>query len=148
MALLGWGQVSQRLAVLARRLVLAGLAVGLAACSTSVSPSPSPGWPPVGVWNETSVAVTLVVNGSDTAVIQAGALVWPVAAGFPARPWKLQVHSPSGRTLVTLDVAAGPVVTGQYGDADLSCGRLWVWTSGPPPGGGPADMAPGTAPCD
>jgi hypothetical protein len=130
-------------------MVLGALALGIAACTTSVSPAPSPTSPPVRVYNQTSVAMTLVVNGSAIAVIPAESLADPVASPLPARPWAIRLQSPSGRPLVTLDVPAGDITVGLYGQPNnLACGFIFLAVAGPLPVSEPAFTAlPGQLPC-
>jgi hypothetical protein len=131
--------------MIARRLVVVVAGLAIAGCATSATPSPSVGWPPLGVDNETSVALAVVVNGGQLAVIPPHTLQSPVTATFPPRPWSIEVRSPSGRPLLTLDYADSTVA--KVARADLSCGRVDLWVGGGPPGGGPAFM-PGPSPCD
>jgi len=133
-----------------RRMLLAVLGLGLAACATTVSPVASPTSPPVRVYNQTSVALTLVVNGSAIAVIPAESLADPVASPLPARPWTIQLQSPSGRPLVTLDVPSGDITAGLYGEPNvLACGNIFLAVAGQLPISEPAFTSlPGQLPCD
>jgi len=131
-------------------LNVVGLTWALAACTTAVAPSATPTWPPVRVSNQTSVPVTLVVNGATITVIPAGGVVDPVLSPLPDRPWAMQLQSPSGRPLVTLDVPAGNITVGLNGGPGiLACGFIYLAVAGPLPNGGPAFTAlPGATPCD
>lgn len=104
--------------------------------STAASaPSPSgTQQPPLSISNGTSIPVTLLVNGSVVETVAPGDRQDPIAAPLPARPWTIEARSPSGRVLSTLTVAANDPIGSTFGRAvraDLSCGRLDVW-SGPP----------------
>jgi hypothetical protein len=146
------GRVERRngLDILARRLMFAGIALALAACIADVSPSPSATLPPVRVYNQTSVAITLVVNGSTVAVIPAEGLADPVASPLSARPWAIQLESPSGRSLVTLNVPSADITVGLYGTpGNLACGMIFLAVAGPLPISEPAfSPIPGATPCD
>lgn len=113
-------------------LAAAGVASG---CQANASPSPWPSpWPPLSISNETSIAITLVVNGAVVATVPPGTLEDPVTAALPQRPWTIETRSPSGRVVSTLTVGATDPITinaGRGVRVDLSCGRLDVW-SGPP----------------
>jgi hypothetical protein len=97
----------------------------------------------LSISNGTTIAVTLVVNGTVVATIQPGGYEDQVKAGLPALPWSVETRSPSGRVLSRMTVNAGDVVyttpdasgrSSAKGDGvrvDLPCGRLDVW-SGPP----------------
>lgn len=97
----------------------------------------------LNIANNTTIAVTLVVNQKVIEVVAAGGYENPIKAELPALPWDVEARSPSGRVLSSMTVKAGdvwqttPDAKGQSeakGDAvrvDLSCGRLDLW-SGPP----------------
>jgi len=118
------------------------------------SPLPSPSSTPMtlSIENDTTIAVTLVVNGKVIETVPAGGYEDPVKAELPALPWNVETRSPSGRVLSSMTVHAGDVWSTTYpngngetkGDAvrvDLSCGRLDVW-SGPPLLGPAPDPGP------
>jgi hypothetical protein len=133
----------------AGRLMVTALAIGLAACTTSVTPASSPAWPPVRVYNATSIPVALVVNGSAVAVIPAEGLADPVASPFPDRPWVIELRSPSGGVLLAVDVPSGPITGGIWPIAALQCGRIEVAIAGQLPISEPAySAAAGPSPCD
>lgn len=87
--------------------------------------------------NETTIAVTLVVNGSIIETVPPGGYEDPIKGDLPQLPWNVETRSPSGRVLSTLVVHQGDfwqTSGGAKGDAvrvDLSCGRLDLWY-GPP----------------
>jgi len=89
------------------------------------------------VSNGSTLAVTLVVNGTKVDDIAAGQGDHVVAARLPSLPWSAQVLSPTGRELLSLRVQAGDVhrtdqsASGDAVRVDLSCGRIDLW-SGPP----------------
>lgn len=125
----------------------AGLASGilavamLAGCTNSLSTTPPSAsaaeTETLNASNETTIAVTLVVNGLVVETIAPGDREEPITAPMPALPWSVEARSPSGHVLAALDVRAGDVA-GSHGRAvrtDLSCGRLDLW-AGPPLLGG------------
>jgi hypothetical protein len=105
------------------------------------------------VSNQTTLAVTIAVNGTVVRTIQPNAQETLFVKELPALPWAVEARSPSGRVLTSMTVRPGDVsvTAGQMkGDAvrvDLSCGRLDIWSGppllGPAPGPGtPGDCAP------
>jgi len=105
------------------------------------------------VSNQTTLAVTIAVNGTVVRTIQPNAQETLFVKELPALPWAVEASSPSGRVLTSMTVRPGDVsvTAGQMkGDAvrvDLSCGRLDIWSGppllGPAPGPGtPGDCAP------
>jgi hypothetical protein len=110
--------------------------------ASSPPPSPSGTQTTLSIQNDTTIAVTLVVNGKVIETVPAGGYEDPIKAQLPGLPWNVETRSPSGRVLSSMTVSAGdvwqttrPNGAGEAkGDAvrvDLSCGRLDVW-SGPP----------------
>lgn len=110
---------------------------------TMVVSSPAATPLPLSISNGTTIAVTLVVNGTVVETIAPGGYENPIKAALPPLPWSIETRSPSGRVLSQLTVNAGDVVyttpdSGGHSSAkgdgvrvDLPCGRLDVW-SGPP----------------
>lgn len=105
----------------------------------------------LSIENDTTIAVTLAVNGKVVETVPPGGYQDPIKAESPAPPWNVETRSPSGRVLSSMTVGAGDAwqttypngAGGAHGDAvrvDLSCGRLDVWSGapllGPPPGPG------------
>ena len=103
----------------------------------------------LSIANGTTIAVTLVVNGSVVEVVAPGGYEDPIKAVLPALPWTIETRSPTGRVLSSMTVRPWDVWQtsypsgggGTHGDAvrvDLSCGRIDVWSGppllGPPPG--------------
>jgi hypothetical protein len=110
------------------------------------------------VHNQTTLPVTLVVNGAVIRTVRPQTDEIVSTNDLPELPWLVEARTPGGRALSRLTVRAGDVwetnVPGggreMHGDAvrvDLSCGRLDMW-SGPPlfgplPGPGtPGDCDP------
>ncbi|MGA2501944.1 MAG: hypothetical protein ABSH20_29740 [Tepidisphaeraceae bacterium] len=138
-------------------LVLAAMAVsgcvgggGASESPATAAPSPTANMTP-SIANYTTIAVTLVVNGSVVEVVPPGGYQDPIKAALPGLPWTVETRSPSGRVLSSMTVRSGDVWQTSYpsgggaahGDAvrvDLSCGRIDVWSGppllGPPPGPG------------
>jgi hypothetical protein len=114
---------------------------------------------PLEVQNGTTIAVWLVVNGRLLRVIPARADRVEIPASEVGRhPWRISLRTATGRELLSATFEAGSVreTTGPGGEvlqtgsgarADLSCGRLDVWSGPPmlgpaPDGGMPGDCAP------
>jgi len=117
------------------------LAAALAPTLACEPVTPAPTAPPAAydLWvsNQTTLAVTLAVNGTAVRTVAPHEQASLRADALPPLPWSVEARSPSGRVLLTVAVRAGDVEAGpgtMRGDAarvDLSCGRLDVW-SGPP----------------
>jgi len=121
----------------------------VAACS----PAPTGDPHDLVVSNQTTLAVTVAVNGTVVRTIQPNKQEILFVRELPSLPWAVEARAPTGRVLTSMIVRPGDVwVTGNemHGDAvrvDLSCGRLDIWSGppllGPPPGPGtPGDCAP------
>lgn len=96
----------------------------------------------IEVSNQTTLAVTLVVNGSALRTFPPGAIGAIRVSDLPALPWIVEARAPSGRVLTSMAVRAGDisetsrpdgvrVLQGAAARVELSCGRLDLW-SGPP----------------
>jgi hypothetical protein len=110
------------------------------------------------VSNQTTLTVTLVVNGAVARAVQPQTQEIVSTSDLPPLPWSVETRMPGGRVLSLMTVRAGDVweTNGpgggreMHGDAvrvDLSCGRLDMWSGppllGPPPGPGtPGDCDP------
>jgi hypothetical protein len=126
-------------------VLIAGMLSGCAATGGPSSSNPLPSMT-LNIENDTTIAVTLVVNGKVIESVPAGGYEAPIKAELPGLPWTVETRSPSGRVLSSMTVHAGDVwytANAAKGDAvrvDLSCGRLDVWSgpplAGPPPGPG------------
>jgi hypothetical protein len=126
-------------------VLIAGMLSGCAATGGPSSSNPVPSMT-LNIENDTTIAVTLVVNGKVIESVPAGRYEAPIKAELPGLPWTVETRSPSGRVLSSMTVHAGDVwytANAAKGDAvrvDLSCGRLDVWSgpplAGPPPGPG------------
>lgn len=118
--------------------------------TSPATPSPMASAEPVfealklSISNGTTEPITLVVNAEAVGPIGPHSQMDPInPARLPVRPWHVEARLPSGRVLLSLDVRtgdvwhSGPDTTGHSSAngvavrADLSCGRLDVW-SGPP----------------
>ncbi len=120
----------------------------------TLAPTPGATLPPLSISNNTTLAVTFVVNGQPVATVAPGVQVDPVSSAvLPPLPWAVEARAPSGRVLVSMTVHAGDVrisensAQGDGARIDLSCGRLDIWAGppmiGPMPGPGtPGDCAP------
>ena len=104
----------------------------------------------IGVANGTSLPVTIEVNGTAVRTVAPGASEEAIpASALPALPWRIEARSPSGRVLASYtvydgDVMVGPGSSRSVGNrADLSCGRLDVWTGAPMLGPAPGPGTPG-----
>jgi hypothetical protein len=113
-------------------IVVVGIAAG---CQAAAPPTPSAAAePPLSISNGTTIPVTVVVNGIVLETVAPGDRLDPIAMALPPRPWAIEARSPTGRVLSSLAVAANDPIGSTIGKAvraDLSCGRLDVW-SGPP----------------
>jgi heat shock protein HslJ len=99
--------------------------------------------PPLSISNNTTLDVNLVVNGAPVGVFGPGEYHDPITnVTLPELPWTVEARTQSGRVLVSFTVQPGTVSSTAYpggvseangagARADLSCGRLDVW-SGPP----------------
>lgn len=117
----------------------------VAACHSSSVPDAAMS---LGISNGTTLAVTIVVNGTEIETVAAGQADDIRAARLPALPWHVEARSPSGRILLPLNVRSGDAhqtansSSGVAARLDLSCGRLDLW-SGPPimgPAPGPGTL--------
>jgi hypothetical protein len=132
--------------------------VVLLSCTPTVAPPTSPPTHSLEIGNGTTIDVTLVVNGKVLGVFPPGAAgVIPVGE-LPFLPWTVEARSPRGRVLTSMTVRPGdvretmtPNGAREYQSAgaraDLSCGRLDIWSGfpmlGPLPGPGtPGDCDP------
>lgn len=120
------------------------LAIILAGCGHLTAPPA-----PLSYSNQTSIPVELVVNGAKLITIAPGHDgTFPVSV-LPALPWNVTAQTAGGRVLASLTVKSGDVIVSGAAErgvgvrADLSCGRLEIW-SGPPLGGPqPGNGTPG-----
>jgi hypothetical protein len=138
-----------------RRGVFALVAVFLVACRGPVLPS---GVVPddqmsFTAGNYTDRVLELVVNGAPVAELAAASQQELTAGKLPALPWRVEIRLPTGRRLLELTIGSGSVTRTATGSvspgarADLSCGRIEIWSGypliGPVPGAGvPGDCAP------
>jgi hypothetical protein len=126
----------------------------------SGAPTAIQGLPPLPISNETTLRVSLFVNGVQVGQFPAGAYADPIQdLALPDLPWTVEARTDDGRVLLSFTVHAGDVSSTSYPDGhgstqgranrvDLSCGRLDVWSGppllGPPPGPGtPGDCVVG-----
>lgn len=117
--------------------------------------------PPLGISNNTTLVVTLTVNGQPVAEVAPGGPTTEIdESRLPPLPWTVEARTVSGRVLVSMQVEPGSVTSTTNADgstssmsvadrADLSCGRLDIWAGfhalGPPPrpdAGEPGDCVP------
>lgn len=142
-----------------RRVAAIMIGIAVAGCTSGIqppSPQASTAQPSIpesaltgavlAMNNGTSIAVTLLVNAVVITTVPASTREQPVPYPLPSPPWDVEARSPSGRILLRLRVstsdlesATSGIVTGargRFASADLSCGRLEVWT-GPAPVGAP-----------
>jgi hypothetical protein len=135
-----------------RTIAMAGLCAVIAVGCADRGVVP-PGAMKLSISNQSTLAVTLVVNGTVIETIAPGQVDDVSAQRLPRLPWDAHVLSPSGRDLLQLtvhegDVRAGPSFNAGVGvRIDLSCGRIDLWSgpglTGPMPGPGtPGDCAP------
>jgi hypothetical protein len=91
--------------------------------------------------NDTTIAVTIVVNGTTIETVPANTVEQPIKADLPPLPWHVEAHSPNGRLLTSLDVHYPPAAV----RVDLSCRRLELLYGTPLLGPG---FSPGPESCD
>ena len=128
-------------------LFAAALLVAVTACS----PAPTGEARELVVDNQTTLAITVAVNGVVVRTIQAHKQEAVLVKDLPPQPWLVEARTPSARVLSSMTVRPGDVwqthlpdgSTQMNGDSvrvDLSCGRLDMWSGapllGPPPGPG------------
>jgi hypothetical protein len=130
------------------RLGLIGLIVSVA-CAGS-----EPTTADLEISNGTTLLVSVAVNGKTITSVGPGNVARINPSLLPPLPWKVEARTTSGRLLTSLSVQAGDVTRtadGAYKGAavraDLSCGRLDIWSgpplAGPAPGrGSPGDCDP------
>jgi hypothetical protein len=113
----------------------------------------SVGKPNLSYSNQTTLTLTLFVNGNQVAVMAPGDAQDIAGARLPALPWNVEARTSKGRVILSMTVEPGDVVhagnewKGDGVRVDLSCGRLDIWSGppllGPVPGPGePGDCEP------
>jgi hypothetical protein len=124
-----------------RRLALAATAAALiAACSAMPAPWPSAN--DLHVVNETTRAMTILVNGSMATTVPPQQSVRLPAASLPAGNLRVEARLPGGRIVLGVlvdqasvipmpEVGGAAIVSGSDMWADLSCGRIGVWVGSP-----------------
>jgi hypothetical protein len=121
--------------------VLSLMVAGCVAASGAPTPEPTQHIG-LSIHNGTTMAVTIVVNGSVIETVPPGTSEDPIQGEMPAMPWAVEVRSPTGRVMTTLDVHPGDYATASLPDGgwheqgvgrrlDLSCGRLDLWYGTP-----------------
>ena len=122
----------------------------LAACQAV----PTVARPNLGIANDTSVTVTLFVNGASLGDVPPGSVEPTVdEAALPPLPWTVTVRSASGQVLGTMfagSAAGNGTFSAQFGD--LACGQVTVWigaTEPAEPASPPGGPSPGSSltPC-
>jgi hypothetical protein len=132
--------------------------VFLLGCTATALPERVPPTHSLEAGNGTSLTVTLVVNGAPLRVIPPGGSALVPVGELPLLPYVVEARSPRGRILTSMTVRRGdvretttPNGVREYSSAgaraDLSCGRLDIWSGfpmlGPLPGPGkPGDCEP------
>ena len=114
------------------------MVVALAACGgQSATASPSRTFvPSAGLPNGSTIPIAIAVNGTVLVTVPAKTTLGLSEASLPARPWTVEVRSPSGRVLSTMTVSTtdqSSAYSGQLARVDLPCGRIDVWTGGMQP---------------
>jgi hypothetical protein len=106
----------------------------------------------IGIANNTTIVVELVVNGSPIRAIPPATNIEVPAVELPGLPWQAELTTAAGRMLVSLAVRSGDVHRTSNGSGgvgqrvDLSCGRLDVYSGPPMLGPMPGPGTPGD--CD
>jgi hypothetical protein len=117
-----------------------GTTMGCAAASGGVGTTDG-----IAVNNGSSISVLVSVNGRTVSSVDPHVAAVVTKQQLPAYPWDVSVTTSTGRVLLSLLVKTGDVGPG-HGDgnrADLSCGRIDVWSGPPMNGPVPAPGAPG-----
>jgi hypothetical protein len=109
----------------------------------------------LSISNQTTLVVTLIVNEQIVGIYPPAAHRDPITAPLlPPPRWHVEARSPSGRVLASMDVRPGDVVSttpdaagrsssrGKGDRAELSCGRLDIWSGPPLLGPAPPDSFP------
>ena len=127
-----------------------GIVFMLAACVVAPTSQPLTN---LGIRNDTTETLTLVVNGVRLADIAPGEVQASVATtGLPPLPWTITAHTRSGLALGTMLI--GPYQANDSASAFFTwvCGTITIWTgaSAPPsPLDLPAEASPPPLrPCD
>jgi hypothetical protein len=136
------------------------MALVVAGCGLIPSSPPpvDPGMLDLHASNQTTLPVTISVNGQVVGVAEAGRELTSPSATLPSMPWSVEARSPTGRLLTSMAVRRENISSERQADGstwmsgagariDLSCGRLDLWVGvpmlGPAPGpGSPGDCAP------
>jgi hypothetical protein len=103
----------------------------LAGCAVAQTPQPPTN---LGVKNDTTVSVTVVVNGTSVGdVPPASAQASFDTANLPPLPWTVVLRGPTGLELATMHTGPYQAATTGYASFDVSCGTLLVWTGATEP---------------
>lgn len=133
---------------------LAPLYLLLVACCSALVPVPVRAGSDydIVVSDQTTMPVTVYVNGTIVRVVSPQAQETLPAGQLPSLPWIVEARTSRGRVLASMTVRAGDAwrQAGAWkGDAtrvDLSCGRLDIWSGPPILGPSPGPGIPGD--CD
>ncbi len=118
--------------------LVAVIALGATSCAAP-TPTPAPTASPVvgarqiSLANDTTVAITVIVNGTVAATVPPDTTAAPIAGALPARPWTVEARSPSGRVLATLTVGVADNISATAGVGafgDVACGHVTLWAGG------------------
>jgi hypothetical protein len=111
-----------------RQLKVAGVGVmfvcGLVvtACSAKVPP------PPIGIANQSSLPVTLIVNGSSVMTLMPGFETAAIDPGtLPALPWHIEVQIGDGQGHILADVTADGTAVSSVSSWSSTCGVVTIW---------------------
>ena len=134
---------------------ISALSALLAIVAVVAACTPSPIGTPhdLVISNQTSIAVTVVVNGASVRTVQPRAQETIAVRDLPSQPWFVEARTSAGRVLSAMAVRPGDAwergneMKGDGVRVDLSCGRLDMWSGppmlGPVPGPGtPGDCNP------
>jgi hypothetical protein len=122
--------------------------LALSACTAGSSSLPN-----LSYSNQTTLTLSLSVNGTMVETMVPGAAGDVPSSRLPQLPWTVEAKTSKGRVVASMTVREGDVVMSSgeaKGDGirvDLSCGRLDIWAGppllGPVPGSGhPGDCEP------
>lgn len=122
----------------------------VSACSGNAGSSSHPN---LSYSNQTTLTLSLSVNGTEVETLAPGAAGDVSPSRLPNLPWTVEARTSKARVVASMTVKEGDVVMtsgAAKGDGvrvDLSCGRLDIWSGppmlGPMPGPGqPGDCEP------
>jgi hypothetical protein len=94
----------------------------VAACSAKAPP------PSIGIANQSSLTVTLVVNGSPVTTLMPGFETAAIDPGtLPALPWHIEVQIGDGQGQILADVTGDGTAVNSVSSWSSTCGVVTIW---------------------